>query len=153
MTTPPSEAVSDDALSAPRQRRRPLRLKQCVRVGCDVETVARTLNQRFFCSPECRIAVSSKLAEVKQLCAREGCRVFPPSLGDGHCSLICKAIDEELTRAQRLCQALGADAPMASKLWAETVALSDGWTEHLAMVSRLQATKDLTSVDSRRIPH
>lgn len=37
---------------------------------------------------------------------------------------------------------------MASELWAETVALSDGWTEHQAMVSRRHVAVAVGEFDS-----
>lgn len=136
MTAPDSDVATYEARHT-RRGRKSLRQKQCACEGCESEAVVRSAGQRYFCSAECRIAVADNRAEVKQPCRRETCRRLANNASDGYCTLICRAIDDELARAQRICEALGAGNPMASKVWAETVALSDGWSQLRELDSRL----------------
>lgn len=75
--------------------------------------------------------------QVYKPCAREGCRgrAKPPN---GYCSFVCKVISSELAKAQRVCQALGADTSLVAELWAEVVALSDGWSRYQALDRRIR---------------
>lgn len=68
------------------------------------------------------------MTRVRKTCARETCgrRIRP---GNDYCNPVCRAIAVELDRAQRVCQALGAQTPLVSQLWAEAVALNDGYTQ------------------------
>ena len=70
-------------------------------------------------------------------CPREGCQGSIRPSGHEHCSFICGAIAQELERAQRVCEAIGPGTPLASELWAEAVALSDGWSRHIELDRRL----------------
>lgn len=69
-------------------------------------------------------------------CAREGCRGLINRSGYNYCSFICSAIDQEMDKAQRICQAIGSDG-LTSELWTEVVALSDGLTRYMELDRRL----------------
>lgn len=90
-----------------------------------------------------RLSVSSGMSRSRSRrgcrevsCQREGCR-RRRALGRSHCSLICRAIDDELARAQRICQAVGAGSQSA-ELWTKTVELNDGLTELHQLHSQLR---------------
>lgn len=68
------------------------------------------------------------MARTRKTCARETCGRRTSS-GRSFCTPLCRAITVELDRAQRVCQALGAQTPLVSQLWAEAVALNDGYTK------------------------
>jgi hypothetical protein len=46
-----------------------------------------------------------------------------------YCSSVCCIIDNELAKAQRVCEAVGA-SPSSSELWAAAAALNDAVTEY-----------------------
>lgn len=59
-------------------------------------------------------------------CQREGCSRHSHA-GHDYCSFVCKAIDTEVTKCQRVCETLG-DSALTTEMWSEIVALSDAWT-------------------------
>ena len=66
---------------------------------------------------------------TKCRCARYGC-TFPTRAEHKHCTFLCKSIDEETARAQRICQALdGTDSPLITGLLSEINACADAWTQ------------------------
>lgn len=69
------------------------------------------------------------------LCKREGCTRRRVT-GYKHCSFMCKAIDEELSKAQRLCELLG-DSPITTELWTAVVTMADAWTDVVRLRTRL----------------
>ena len=72
----------------------------------------------------------SETPPTKRRCARYGC-TFPTRAEHKHCSFLCKAIDEEVARAQRICQALdGTDSPLTAGLLSEISAVADGWNKY-----------------------
>ncbi|CAN5549595.1 hypothetical protein BH11ACT6_BH11ACT6_29850 [soil metagenome] len=81
-------------------------------------------------------------------CIRESCSRLVTKSGHVYCSFICGAIAKELERAQRICETLGPDAPMAVELWTEAVAVSDGWSR-VSQLDRLlyQAAREAGLTD------
>ena len=46
-----------------------------------------------------------------------------------HCTFVCKVIDDELSRTQRVCEAV-ADDSLSAELWQTVVTLSDEWIQY-----------------------
>lgn len=66
----------------------------------------------------------------KPLCKREGC-ILPRGTSQRdsqnyHCSGLCRTVDVELRRTERVCNALGSNG----ELWAAAVAVNDALTEY-----------------------
>jgi len=64
--------------------------------------------------------------QVKR-CVRDGCYRNVTKGNWDHCSFMCKAVDNEMVRAQRVCDAVGPSAG-TGELWAAVVEMSDAWT-------------------------
>ena len=69
-------------------------------------------------------------------CAREGCTSRLRKGESSDCCFMCRLITEELKRTLNVCTALGAEG-VSSELWAEAVAVSDGWTRFLQLDRQL----------------
>lgn len=66
-------------------------------------------------------------------CFREGCRRRRPA-DHTYCSQLCMLVDNEMLKAQRVCEALG-DNALTTELWTSVVAFNDAFSD----VSRLHA--------------
>lgn len=72
----------------------------------------------------------------EERCSREGCR-RRKGAGFQHCGHICRLIDLELAKAQRVCTAVGA-SPATTELWTAAVELSDSYTRLVQIHARLK---------------
>ena len=68
----------------------------------------------------------------KRGCAREGCK---RRVRDGYrcCSYLCNVVNEELERAQRVCEASGGD----TEHWLAAVTLNDALRDYYCSDSRI----------------
>jgi hypothetical protein len=64
-----------------------------------------------------------------------------------HCTFVCKLIDDELSRTQRVCEAVGDDS-LSAELSQTVVTLSDEWTKY----QRLPTTRPTSRRHRQRVP-
>lgn len=69
-------------------------------------------------------------------CKREGCESRRTTRG--YCTVMCKAIDTEMARIQRIQHTMG-PSPLLAEWWAEVVTLGDAWSRRLDITKRLAA--------------
>ena len=65
----------------------------------------------------------------RQGCQREGCS-FQAARDRTYCSFMCRAIDEDIERTQRMCEVLGTDSPVVAGMWSEIIECADAWTRY-----------------------
>lgn len=62
-------------------------------------------------------------------CKRDGCP-WPVAKSHRYCTLMCRLIEDELKRAQRVTSALGGVPSVPGELWAEIVTCADAWARY-----------------------
>lgn len=86
---------------------------------------------------------------AERCCSREGCerRTTFRTGKERYCSAVCRSVDIELTRTQRVCEAVGSQSV---DLWCAAVAMSDAVTEYLLLDEQLhQAATEVGITDER----
>jgi hypothetical protein len=93
-----------------------------------------------------------KLRGRRKSCDREGCDQLASAGKPGrrYCSFACRAIDTELSDAQRVCEAIGPASSASSDLWAAAVAVSDALTEYQRLDRNLFAVARVVGIASEQ---
>ncbi len=81
-------------------------------------------------------------------CSREGCE-RPRAEKATHCSFLCKAIECELARIQRLSEAVG-PSPVVAELWSHATTVGDSWSEVLRLHDHLAQEAEAVGISAEQ---
>lgn len=74
-----------------------------------------------------------------RICQRETCERLVPSPTQRHCTALCRVIDREQAKAQRVCEAIG-HTPATTELWTSLVDMADTLSRYQELDEELHET-------------
>lgn len=98
---------------------------------------------------DCRTNTSPPSTKLpRTACSREGCE-RPSAQKSRHCSFLCKAVELELERIQRIAEAVG-PSPVVAELWMHATTVGDSWSEVLRLHGQLALEAEALAITSEQ---